>query len=150
MSNGLIYKSYPTILVTIFSISFLLLPCPFLMDNMYVCWAYIILVIYSVSFFLLKRYYFYNDRVEILHIVRNKKEIIYFNQIEKIQFRIAISVRSPPQIVVMTKAEPKKAYKSFIIYSTKKTKYLLNELHNLGLKIEFAGDKEYIAKVKSW
>lgn len=150
MKNNLIYKSHLTFLLPLIIIIFLLSFCPLLVFNLYLLIIYIIIISFGVCSFLLKRYSFYDDRVEISYVILRKKEVLYLDEIKEIQFRLYYANRSPPQILIITKSEPYNLKRFFVIFGTKKTSYLLNRLHSVGLEIKFLCDKNYIKKIKNW
>jgi hypothetical protein len=98
----------------------------------------------------LKKFLFYDDRVEIVRLNKYLKKRKYkYDDLLKVEYRDGV-VRSPAVVILFTKDEPNSVKKSFIVSSKKKTKELLKRLFDRGVKISFNCPEEDIPKLKSW
>lgn len=98
---------------------------------------YILVDVIVVLTFIAKKFIFYENRVEIVRFNGfSKKRIFRYNDLLKIVYLDRGLTKTPPEIAVITKENPKNYMKSFMAPSSKKTKVLLKELHDLGVKIE--------------
>lgn len=115
--------------------------------------AYIVTDFICVLAFFTKKFVFYENRIEIIKLNKLlKKRIILYKDVLKIEYMNGVVARTPPQIVIFASDEskPKPYINSFVAPSKKKTKILLKELFDRGVKIEFNCYEDEKDELKSW
>lgn len=115
--------------------------------------AYMVTGFICVLAFFPKKFVFYENRIEIIKINKLLRKRIYeYKNVVKIEFWHGDVARTPPEIFIYVNNDSKnKMYvTSFIAPSMKKTKVLLRQLYDKGVKIEFNCFKYQIDELKSW
>ncbi len=112
--------------------------------------VYIIAIIIIVFAMVPRKFVFYDDRIEIIKLNSfSPKQIFKYNELLKIEYRQKYDRRSGPEIIIVSKDKPNNYRKDFWAPSDNKTRELLKEMHDRGVKIEFNCDRS-TNNIKSW